>query len=374
MNAHRQPTSARRPIPVRREAVKLAMAAMLIAFADPLAGAEPVVHAVTSIGLTVGDMDRSVAFYRDVLQFECLSDGELSGEAAAAVTGLEKPRVRVVQMKLGDELLVLTQHDSPRGRPMPADSRSNDLWFQHVAIIVHDMDAAYSQLQRFQVRHASPAPQRLPDWNPAAGGIEAFYFRDPDGHFLEILHVPPGRGNPKWQRPTTRLFLGIDHTAIVVADTQTSLRFYRDLLGMRVVGTSENYGVEQERLNNVPGARLRITTLRAAEGPGVELLEYLAPRDGRPRPVGTTVHDLMHWQTSVSVTSRDAAIAALHRADPRARLSEAVPVTRSTAPRWRTLVRDPDGHAVELIEHLPDDPSAEPSGSRESGNPSVPSR
>ncbi len=45
-----------------------------------------------------------------------------------------------------------------------------------------------------------------------------------------------------------------------------------------MAGTSENHGLEQERLNNVFGARLRITALRAARGPGVELLEYLAPR------------------------------------------------------------------------------------------------
>ena len=76
---------------------------------------------------------------------------------------------------------------------------------------------------------------------------------------------------------TDKLFLGIDHTAIVISDTDASLRFYRDVLGLQVVGESENYGPEQERLNNVFGARLRITSLRAASGPGVEFLEYLAP-------------------------------------------------------------------------------------------------
>ncbi len=67
----------------------------------------------------------------------------------------------------------------------------------------------------------------------------------------------------------------------MVGDTVASLRYYRDVLGLQVAGESENFGPEQERLNNALGARLRITTLRAAAGPGVELLEYLAPRDGR---------------------------------------------------------------------------------------------
>ena len=69
------------------------------------------------------------------------------------------------------------------------------------------------------------------------------------------------------------------------------------LSGMQVAGESENYGPEQERLNNVFGARLRITALRAQAGPGIEFLEYLAPRDGRPYPADAKPNDLVHWQT-----------------------------------------------------------------------------
>ena len=98
-------------------------------------------------------------------------------------------------------------------------------------------------------------------------------------HPLEILQFPTGKGDPRWHAASGRLFLGIDHTAIVVGDTDRSLAFYRDLLGLRVVGESTNYGSEQERLNNVFGARLHITGLRAAAGPGVEFLE-LGKREG----------------------------------------------------------------------------------------------
>jgi catechol 2,3-dioxygenase-like lactoylglutathione lyase family enzyme len=185
------------------------------------------------------------------------------------------------------------------------------------------MEAAYRRLRQHKVRHASTGPQRLPDWNKNAGGIRAFYYQDPDGHVLEVLQFPPGKGPDRWQR-TDRLFLGIDHTAIVVTDTDKSLAFYRDKLGMKVVGGSENWGDEQEHLNNVFGARLRITTLRAeGGGPGVELLEYLAPRDGRPYPADAKPNDLFHWQTTV-------------RGGPSA----------GPAP----LVRDPDGHAVQLVQ------------------------
>ncbi len=152
-------------------------------------------------------------------------------------------------------------------RPIPTDARSNDLSFQHIAIIVSDMDTAYRVLRQNRVEHVSAYPQTLPAWNRDAAGIKAFYFKDPDGHPLEILQFPPDKGDAEVAR-SSGIFLGIDHTAIVVSNTDASLAFYRDLLGMRVAGESDNYGDEQEHLNNVFGAHLRITSLRARVGPG----------------------------------------------------------------------------------------------------------
>ena len=110
--------------------------------------------------------------------------------------------------------------------------------------------------------------------------------------------VPAGQGGLKWRR-VDALFLGIDHTVIVVADTARSLACYRDPLGLVVAAASENWGPEQERLNNVASPRLRITTLRAPAGPGIELLEYLTPRNGRPAPADARANDLTHSQTSL---------------------------------------------------------------------------
>src|SRR5246127_368155 len=211
-------------------------------------------------------------------------------------------------MRLGDEFVELTEYLAPKGRPIMAGARSNDRSFQHIAIIVSDMDKAYAWLRQNKVEHASSGPQRLPDWNKNASGIRAFYFKDQDGHPLEILEFPPDKGAEKWHRSSGKLFRGIDHTAIVVGDTEQSLRFYRDLLGMHIVGESENYGTEQEHLNNVFGAHLRITSLRAASGPGVELLEYLSPQDGSPFPADEHANDVVHRQTVLF--TNDAATAA----------------------------------------------------------------
>src|SRR6516162_4520039 len=268
---------------------------------------------VLEIGMVVSDMDRAIDFYSQVLSFEKVSDVEVYGSEVEHLEGLFGVRMRVVRMQLGEEILELKEYLTPQGRPIPVDSRSNDRWFQHIAIITSDMDKAYATLRQNKVRYTSSEPQALPDWNVKAGGIRAFYFKDPDGNPLEILQFPPGKGQARWQAKD-RLFLGIDHTAIVVSNTEASLALYRDRLGLKVVGESENYGPEQEHLNGVFGAHLRITTLRAASGPGVEFLEYLAPGDGRPAPADTHANDLWHEQTELDTSDITAATNALQAA------------------------------------------------------------
>ena len=308
-----------------RSGHRLIVACVVALVVAPIArGASPTtqtaVEAVARIGVTVSDVNRSANFFTKVLDFDHVADEEVAGPAIEQQTGVFGARVRNVRLRLGEEEIELTQFlaASQPGRPVPPDSRSNDRWFQHIAIVTSDIDAAYRRLRHFDVRHASAGPQHLPDRNKAAGGIAAFYFKDPDDHVLEVISFPPGKGDPRWQSGKG-LFLGIDHTAIVVTDTDASLTFYRDQLGLRVAGGSENYGDEQAHLNNVEGAHLRITTRRASAGPGVERLAYLTPRDGRPFPHDAKPNDLFHWQT---VVSADVA-----------------------APQ---LVRDPDRHALLL--------------------------
>ena len=312
------------------------------------------VTSVDAIGMTVSDMDRSIDFYSKVLTFEKVSDVEVSGDQLEHLEGIFGLRMRVVRMKLGDEAIELTEYLAPQGRPFPPDTKSYDRWFQHIAIVVSDMDKAYERLREFKVKHASSGPQRLPDWNKGAAGIKAFYFRDPDGHFLEVIFFPAGKGNPKWQQASGRLFLGIDHTAIVVGNTDESLKFYRDILGLKVAGESENYGTEQEHLNNVFGARLHISGLRAASGPGIEFLEYLAPAGGRATPGDIRSNDIAHWQTKLVSGNVTSAWSALRKSN--GTFVSPGPVSVSE-PRLGfatgMLVRDPDGHAMMLIEPRP---------------------
>ena len=309
------------------------------------------VKSVDAVGMTVSDMDRSVDFFSKVLSFEKGSDVEVVGSEYERLQGLFGVRMRIVRMRLGDEIIELTEYLAPKGRPIPPDSRSNDQWFQHIAIVVSDMDKAYQQLRAYKVWHTSTGPQRIPDWNKKAAGIKAFYFKDPDGHNLELIYFPAGKGNPKWQQTNGRLFLGIDHTAIAVSDTERSLEFYRDTLGMKLAGESENYGTEQEHLNHVFGSRVRISGLKAQSGPGVEFLEYLTPRNGRPAPPDTRANDLWHWQTAMRIGRADAE-ADMLKAKRTRFVSPGVTAIpdRALGISKAFLIRDPDGHGLQLIE------------------------
>jgi catechol 2,3-dioxygenase-like lactoylglutathione lyase family enzyme len=282
---------------------------------------------VASVALTVSDTAAAVRFFEAALDFEVVPENQGVRTADKTTT-----------IRLGAETIVLEEHRTP-GRPVPADSRSDDLWFQHVAIVVSDIRAACDRLNAHGIHHTSPAPQRLPAWNYDSGGIEASYFRDPDGHPLELISFPLDKGDARWHS-TERLFLGIDHTAIAVTSTNAGLRFYRDGLGLGVQGRSENWGPEQECLSGVPGARVRITSLRGAAGPGVEFLHYLSPATGRPNPPDARPEDLWHVETRLKTSDLEGVLR---------RLRSVVPGVDVTAGAGQALrLRDPDGHALSL--------------------------
>ena len=331
--------------------------------------ASSAVTEVHSIGITVADLDNELRFFTQVLPFKEVARSEAKGSITDELLNLRDAQVRVVHLALGNESIALTEHRA-KGRLIPADSHSYDHWFQHIAIVVSDMDRAYEYLRNHKVKHVSTGPQTLPGWNPNAGGIKAFYFRDPEDHVLEIIWFPPGKGDPKWQRSRRGdeaegtenesaslrrrlpLFLGIDHTAIVVSDTDRSLSFYRDLLGLSVAGESENYGVEQEHLNQVFGARLRITGLRAERGLGIEFLEYITPPGGRPAPPDSQANDLIFWRTELRVDQDIAELAVKLKNNGAAFVSKRVVSDSANTPQpGKTLiVRDPDGHALQFTE------------------------
>jgi catechol 2,3-dioxygenase-like lactoylglutathione lyase family enzyme len=302
------------------------------------------------VGITVSNLDKSVAFYQK-LGFKKISETDIKGTSYEKLEGIYGMHAKTARMQLGDEFIDLTDYLTSGGRNIPENARSNDLIFQHIAVVVGDMDKAYQLLRKNMVVYVSTEPQTLPVSNVAAAGIKAFYFHDPDMHNIELIYFPKGKGQPKWQRKNGKLFLGIDHTAVAIRNTDSSLFFYQDLLGISRKGDSWNMGMEQAHLNFVEGASLHITGLRALAGPGVEFLQYLEPGPGKPYPADTRADDIWYWQTTLEVDHLDSLYQILKSKGYAFVSSGIISIQMGQPIQTRAfIVRDPDGHAMLLKE------------------------
>lgn len=308
------------------------------------------VQKIRAIGLTVKDCDRSKDFYTQALSFQPVSDITVEGQDWSDLEGVAEA-IRIVTLQLGDELISLMQYLNVEGKPIPSDSQSNDLWFQHMAIVVSDMDGAYAHVTSFPIDPISVEPQTIPPDNEASAGVRAFKFKDPDRHNLELIWFPPDKGQQKWHHKSDRLFLGIDHSAIAIANTQQSLQFYQTLLGMQVNGGSLNQGETQAHLDGLPEAEVRVTPLRPAQGGvGIEMLDYIIPANGRSMPSDWKSCDIPHMQVELVVNDIKQAVDKLRQNGVQFVSSQLVQFTDS-ASRYRQgcLVKDPNGHAMLLI-------------------------
>ena len=217
------------------------------------------------VALNVADLPAAIAFYEKAFGFSAsaIAPGD------AALLGVQA--VRRATLRRGAQCLELTEC-SPPGAPYPEASASNDLWFQHCALVTDDIATAYARLCTVAFAPISAdGPQALP------GGIVAFKFRDPDGHPLELIQFPAGD-------PATAG--GIDHSAISVSDVARSVAFYASALGLVERARQVNTGPAQDALDGLHGVTVDVVALAAeVAAPHVELLCYRAPR-GRVAAAG----------------------------------------------------------------------------------------
>jgi catechol 2,3-dioxygenase-like lactoylglutathione lyase family enzyme len=316
-----------------------------------------------SIGFTSGDADASATFFVECLGFQRFNEPQIvDGGPYAELVGLPGARFKLLRLLIGTEVLEITEVLDPgagarAGRPIPADSLSNDRWFQHSCLVVTSMEAALAALQPAfeagRIKAISSAPQRLPDWNTAAAGIVAYKFHDPEGHPLELLQFPPDKGEARWHVEAPGPVLGIDHSAIGIADTAASCRFYRELLGLSAGGDGVNSGLEQDGLDGLDGTRVHITGHRCSTGAGVECLDYREPTGGRAMPTDQGIQDLAHWQLRLRVADLEA-IAKRAEAFGGRLISPGI-VGLGDQARWIGATRalqlaDPDGHQLQLLQ------------------------
>ncbi len=318
---------------------------------------------ILSIGFTCHNAGAIANFFERHLGCQKIEEITIDGGAYSELLGLNGSQLKLIRLGLGSERLELMQVEQlgpglRSGRSVPLDSQSNDLWFQHICIVVNNMTAVSapicSLIAAGQLQPISSAPQTLPSWNTAAAGIQAFKFHDPEGHCLELLQFPPDKGEPRWHQATKGSpFLGIDHSAIANADTRRSCRFYEELLGLRLSGDSVNSGIEQDHLDGLSDTQVRITGYRCPEGAGIECLNYLQPAGGRPLPDDQNSADSAHWQIRLAVGDLEGIASQLESYGGSWVSPGSVELSGEQATVLgfsRALqIRDPDGHQLQIV-------------------------
>jgi catechol 2,3-dioxygenase-like lactoylglutathione lyase family enzyme len=300
------------------------------------------IRCLSRIQLVCRDLERSTEFYGSAFGFERASELAMKGPELGTLLGITGAAVRGATMQLGRQTVEFIEI-TPRGLPCPDDLPGTSSLFQHFAIVVDDMRRAMASLsaQKGDWRAISTeVPESLP---PSSGGVQAFKFRDPDGHPLELLSFPAGGLPARWQTRKGSLFLGIDHSAISVADSTRSIEFYRRL-GLSVVGRSLNSGREQDRLDGLSEVTVAVTALAPARvPPHVELLCY---RNSSCTGAYAAINDIAATRLVFDVDGLEA-LAAPGQQDRSACLREPVEFEGGT---WRAMLRDPDGHLLMLEE------------------------
>jgi len=217
--------------------------------------------------LVTAEPERLAVFYR-AIGFE-VGEANPIPRQEMAVLGLQGSGSRRA-MALGPSRVDLDVFDRP-GHAYPIGANASDLVFQHLALVTSDIEAAWHRACHAGATPISrTGPVQLPK---SAGDVVAVKFRDPDGHPLEFLQFPLG-AKAAWSGSGV---MGVDHSAICVADVAASERFYVSH-GLSEGERSLNHGPTQVALDGLDDVEVEVVPMNPSKQPlHVELLGYRHP-------------------------------------------------------------------------------------------------
>ncbi len=133
---------------------------------------------------TISNMERSLAFYRDILGFKVVEDitSEEPGIQEASTT--PKSQLRIVMLEAGGARVELIEFLKEKGKFYDRPLALNDVGSSHIAFEPEDMDQVYEHLLSQGVRFTSP-PQVT--WRGPGRYWRATVFYDPDGFDLALF-------------------------------------------------------------------------------------------------------------------------------------------------------------------------------------------
>jgi catechol 2,3-dioxygenase-like lactoylglutathione lyase family enzyme len=148
------------------------------------------VIATDHTGITVANLERSLAFWRDVLGFELSHRTHQPSELASEITGVPGAEISLAVLKGYEHKIELLEYHAPPDRKQHVDLRPCDVGSVHVALLVDDLDAVLSAIAASDWK-AAGKPQTLKT-GPNAGK-RVIYVRDPDGTTIEFMQPSPGK-------------------------------------------------------------------------------------------------------------------------------------------------------------------------------------
>jgi glyoxylase I family protein len=142
-------------------------------------------------GITVSNLERSLAFWRDVLGFELSHRAHQAGELAEEITGVPGAEISLAVLKAPGHKIELLQYLAPADRRQHIELRPCDVGSVHVALTVNNLDAVLEKIVASGWK-AGRKPQTLTT-GPNAGK-RVIYVRDPDGTTIEFMQSPAQSG------------------------------------------------------------------------------------------------------------------------------------------------------------------------------------
>jgi catechol 2,3-dioxygenase-like lactoylglutathione lyase family enzyme len=144
--------------------------------------------AAVHTGITVSNLERSLAFWRDVLGFEFSHRAHQAGEMAEQITGVKGAELKLAVVKTpGGHKIELLEYLAPTDRKQNGDLRPCDVGHVHVALTVENLEPLLGKIAASGWQ-AAGEPQTLQS-GPNAGK-RVIYVRDPDGTTIEFMEMP----------------------------------------------------------------------------------------------------------------------------------------------------------------------------------------
>jgi catechol 2,3-dioxygenase-like lactoylglutathione lyase family enzyme len=319
----------------------IALCAVTPIFAQPAPSGDVV--GVGNFTHLVADLDRSIEFYRDRIGLELL--GPQGKRPFASVPAIQKAtnaagaQVRLALFKIpGSEIGVEAAEFKDIERH-PIQPRFQDPGSGNLILLVRDVDAMLAALKKADVPVVTTGGAPV----PIRGNTRAVIVKDPDGYFVELMQLDP---LPDTTAPASSNIIGA-RFGMTVENTETALKFYRDLFGFDTVpgpAFSENKNIMS--LAGTTGAKYRRST---ATIPGTSVLvEFIEFKDIDRKTYHTGVQDPGTASLQLRVRDMDAMVQRMKAAGDI--VVSVGAEAQSVAPTLSIFfVRDPNNITVELL-------------------------